>query len=243
MSLFKSTKLLLWHIKQSVKSIFSYPEMCISHVDYDKYWLDKRGDNIGALSDWQKMRADFILEVIGKSQYSFVDMGCGDGSVLNYLKENNAVSRAVGIDVSSLALDRAKKFGIEPVQADINAREFLEKIPQADYLILFEILEHIEHSEDMLKAAYAKTEKGVFFSFPNTGFLSYRLRLLFGRFPVQWRLYPGEHLRFWTRKDLKWWLDALGYKDYKIFGYKGVPIMNKIWPALFAAGFVVYIKK
>jgi len=71
----------------------------------------------------------------------------------------------------------------------------------------------------------------------------YRLRLLFGKFPAQWRVHPGEHVRFWTARDLRWWLLAQGIENYKIFYYEGIPLLNKIVPSLFAAGFVVYIQK
>lgn len=224
--------------------MFLYPPLSLNSADYDSYWKDKRGKDLGMLSDWQKARANFVLEaLVGKGKSSFLDLGCGDGSILNYLKERGVVSHAIGIDTSNLALQSVKEFGFESIQADITDVAFLKDIPRADYAVLFEILEHIEHSEEMLKVVYDRMNNGLFFSFPNTGFFVHRLRLLFGRFPVQWRLYPGEHLRFWTARDLKWWLKALGYKDYQIFYYKGVPIINKIWPTLFAAGFVVLLKK
>lgn len=234
----------LYIIKQAIRDMIAYREFSLTVVDYDKYWSDKRGKNMGALSDWQKSRARYIVETLkNKGQFSFVDIGCGDGAVLNYLKQQGVVSRAVGIDISPLALESAKRFGIETIQADITDKQFLKEIPATDYVILFETLEHIGHAEEMLKVACENSEKGVFLSFPNTGFLTYRLRLLLGKFPLQWRLYPGEHLRFWTAADLRWWLNSLGYKNYKIFYYKGVPVLNKIMPALFAAGFVVHLGK
>ena len=37
----------------------------------------------------------------------------------------------------------------------------------------------------------------------------HRLRYMLGRFPLQWIVNPNEHIRFWTLKDLIWWLDYL----------------------------------
>jgi len=99
------------------------------------------------------------------------------------------------------------------------------------------------NAEKILEYIYRKAKIGVFFSIPNSGYFIYRLRLLFGKFPKQWSVFPNEHLRFWTLGDLKWWLCALGYKKYKIFCYKGIPILNILLPSLFAAGLVVYIEK
>ncbi|MEK7194225.1 MAG: methyltransferase domain-containing protein [Patescibacteria group bacterium] len=234
----------LYKVNKLVKEIFTYHKLTMSEVDYDAYWRDKRGKNIGVMSDWQIERADFVVSILnGKKNISISDIACGEGSILNYIGKSLGVSKLIGTDISNVALDRAKGFGIEVRRLDIEDTKELEKIPKADYQILFEILEHVPHSEELLRSAVSKAIAGVFFSFPNTGFFVHRLRLLFGRFPLQWRLFPGEHIRFWTKRDLVWWLYSLGYSDFKIHFYKGVPILNKIWPSLFAAGFVVYLAK
>jgi methionine biosynthesis protein MetW len=219
-------------------------DITASDSDYSAYWSEKRGKSLGALSSWQKARADFMLSCLANEEgVSIVDIGCGDGSILNYIKKKTSVSKAIGIDVSSAALEKARSFGIETMQADINNPCFLDAVPVADYISLFEILEHIPDSEAMLKAAYGRVSRGIFFSFPNTGFFTHRFRLLLGRFPAQWRIRPNEHLRFWTLADLKWWLRAQGYFGWHIHCYKGMSVMNKIWPSLFAAAFIVYLPK
>jgi hypothetical protein len=102
----------------------------------------------------------------------------------------------------------------------------------------------MQNPEQFLKIIERKTKKSIFFSIPNTGFIAYRLRLLLGSFPVQWRIHPGEHIRFWTYRDLKWWLKELGYlQRAEIVVYEGIPGFNKIWPSLFGMGLLVKIKK
>lgn len=236
----------LFSIRGVLGQIFSYPVSNLQKVDtdYNAYWRDKRGENIGKLSSWQRQRAEIALKYINKHEpVSIIDVGCGDGAVLKYIKERANISRATGVDVSSFALDKAKDFGIETIQADIQDLDFVADVPSADYVLMFEVLEHIHDSESFLNYMLEKAKKGVFFSFPNTGFFIYRLRLLFGKFPLQWRLHPREHIRFWTYADLKWWLGALGHRDYRICTYKGIPILNRLWPSLFASGFLVYLKK
>lgn len=239
-------KNLLFRLKDIYKKIFSYPTNNIGALDmgYDAYWKDKRGESIGALSRWQKQRADIILREIGtRRPFSIMDIGGADGSILKYIKENTSTTRVIDVDVSEFALIKAKEFGIETVQSDINNLKGLQHLPEVDYVLALEVLEHIQDSEGFLNLMLGKAHEGVFFSFPNTGFYTYRLRLLFGKFPLQWRVHPGEHVRFWTTRDLKWWLSAQGIENYAIFYYEGVPILNRIIPSLFAAGFVVYIKK
>lgn len=244
MKYYKKIKDNLYIIKKSIEQIFVYPKLHPEEIDYNVYWRDKRGTDLGTLSDWQVIRAQFVLDTIDKfKKSSFVDVGCGDGSILHYLMEREAVSSACGIDVSELALERAEQFGISTLRADISKVSFIKQVPPADYILLFEVLEHVIHSEVMLTEIYKKAARGVFFSFPNSGYLVHRLRFMFGKFPLQWRMFPGEHVRFWTKQDLRWWLNAMGFTKYRIHCYKGVPILNRIWPALFAAGFVVYLPK
>lgn len=172
-----------------------------------------------------------------------MDVGCGDGRILAYLKEKVSLGEILGIDFSENALEKAKERGIEVIKKDLGDLNSLVEIPEFDYVILFEVLEHFPNSEEILKWALKKSKKGVVFSVPNTGFIVHRLRLLFGRFPLQWKAFPSEHLRFWTVKDMKWWLENLDIKNYKLHLYEGIPLFNKILPDLFSQGMLVLIFK
>jgi 2-polyprenyl-3-methyl-5-hydroxy-6-metoxy-1,4-benzoquinol methylase len=231
----------LFELKRWSKLVYSYPKMNITKVDYDAYWESKRGAEIGRLSDWQQIRANTIIKRILPGT-SILDIGCGDGSILTYIASKIKVGDMYGADSSTKALDNLKN--IQGFKLDISSTDSLRTLPDADYVLLLEILEHIMNPEEVLHLLYKKANKGVFFSFPNTGFFVYRLRLLFGRTPMQWRLHPSEHVRFWTLIDLKWWLTQLGYMHTsEIIFYKGVPILKNIWPSLFAAGFIVSLQK
>lgn len=229
----------LFEIRRWSRTLFMYPSMHSEKVDYDAYWESKRGGEIGRLSDWQQIRADFISSKI-ESHSSVLDIGCGDGSILTYINSKIKLGKMYGADSSTVALYNLKN--IEGFQIDISSVESLNKLPRADYVLLLEILEHITNPEEVVKTVYSKANKAVFFSFPNSGFVAYRLRLLFGRMPLQWRLHPSEHVRFWTHADLVWWLNELGFKADIAF-YKGIPVLKKIWPSLFAAAFIVSLQK
>ncbi len=244
--MFKKIKDKLYSLKTLYRDIFCYPKNKINPADnsYDKYWAERRFGGKASLSDWQKDRADIILSVIKNyKKITLGDIGCGDGMVLKYLSDKADVSLVVGYDSSELILERAKSLGVQTAKLDINNKKDLSEIKENDFNLLLEVLEHIPSAEKVLKTVYNKSKEGVFFSFPNSGYFTYRLRLLFGKFPSQWAVSPGEHVRFWTNADLKWWLNAQGYKNYNIFYYQGAPILNKLWPPLFTAGFVVYLPK
>lgn len=247
MIMFKKIKISLWHFKQFLKGLFSYPTSSLNpsvEPDYDSYWLERKGENIFSLNSWQKTRADMVISIIKKDkEVSLADIASGSGNILSYIKEKHQIKEAIAYDLSSFAVVEARKHGLDAREFNISNVDELGNIASSDYFLLFEILEHLPHSELVLDQLYKKSTKGVFVSVPNTGYLSHRFRMFFGRTPMQWRQYPNEHLRFWTLKDMNWWLSALGYKNYEIKGYMGVPILRDILPNLFAAGIFVYIPK
>ncbi len=236
-------------MKEWLKRMVVYPQNTIipgKHFDYDAYWKEKRGEKyMGSLGGWQERRAILASNIILKEKgVSVNDIGSGAGEVLLYIKNNAKLEKATAYDSSAYALEVAKSLGLETELFDINKSEQYSRIQPADFTILFEILEHVPGSEELLKFSYEKSDKGVLFSFPNTGFFIHRFRLFFfGKFPMQWAKHPAEHIRFWTKKDLVWWLKAQGYTNYTINYYIGIPILKNLWPNMFAAGFFVTLSK
>lgn len=228
------------------RQIFLYPQKTLALVveDYDAYWRQKRGTE-PALSDWQKERAEKVISQLkekNEETFTIADIGCGDGVLLAHILKSFPKARGIGYDSSSVAHELAKKAGIHETKfLDLRTDVGLVAVESADYILLLETLEHIPEAEKVLTAAAQKARKGVFISFPNTGFFTYRLRLLFGKVPAQWIRMPNEHIRFWTLADLKWWLQALGFSDFKITPYQGIPVLKNILPGSCAAGLFAFI--
>jgi methionine biosynthesis protein MetW len=211
-------------------------------TNYDDYWINKRGESLGFSNNWQKQRGDWIVSKIEENS-SVLDIGCGDGGVLLYMKKKKSFN-ALGADISDICLNFLDSKNIDVIKFDINDFSGIAELPEVDHVMILEVLEHIPNPEKFLKMILPKAKKSIFFSFPNSGYISYRLRLLFGAFPMQWTVHPGEHLRFWTYRDLKWWLKELNFKNKStVHIYEGIPFLNKVWKGLFGAGFIVEIKK
>lgn len=229
-------------LKQWLKLIFSYPKLGIHDVSYDAYWRSRGLDSKVKLNSFQKKRADLSLRHL-EGNSIVLDVGCGNGALLVYINNIKSMRKLIGIDISEKALAFAGENNIETIKGDISKLETFEKLPPADYVLMFEVIEHFPDSEGLLKWAVRHAKRGVFFSVPNTGFFAHRARLLLGRFPLQWRVNPSEHLRFWAVKDMKWWLHEIGFKNYTLKLYEGMPLLNKIWPSLFGQGIWVFIPK
>lgn len=231
-------KRLIFNFFKFISNLNKYPKLVLAETSYDDYWLNKRGNNLGYTNSFQEYRANYIAKNVEVNS-SILDIGCGDGGVLLKMKEKKNF-KATGADISDVVLRFLKNKGIDTVKFDINDFSQINSLPNTDYILLLEVLEHMQNPEKFLQIIKSKANKGIFFSFPNTGYISHRARLLMGRFPIQWRTHPGEHVRFWTYKDLIWWMNELNlFKDYEIEVYEGVPILNKLWKNLFAAAFIV----
>jgi methionine biosynthesis protein MetW len=229
-------------IYYSFNRLYAHQEIGNLSVDYDLYWKSKRAaSKLGTCNVFQKKRAKWIAERIESGSIVF-DLGCGDGAVLKKISTTKDIA-GVGIDDSDYALKSVKEFGFKSIKGDVSIPGVFKLVSDADHILLLEILEHISESETLLLESLHHARKSVFFSFPNTGYISYRLRMLFGRFPVQWRIHPNEHVRFWTYADLIWWLGELGLLEQSsVEVYEGVPILNRVFKGLFGAAFIVEVK-
>lgn len=227
-------------LKKSYVYWFGYIDIRSLALDYNLYWQVKRGANGAYLSAFQKRRARAIIRMLPMGA-EVLDVGCGDGSLLQYLRENSKIS-GYGLDCTDRACQNGALEGFEFIQGDITSPAIAPHLPLVDYVIACEVLEHIAQPELALTALAQKARKGVIISVPNTGYVRYRARMLFGKFPIQWLVHPGEHLRFWTITDMRWWLAQLRLEIDKMAAYVGVPILKNLWPALFAEGVVILIK-
>jgi methionine biosynthesis protein MetW len=232
---------ILRKIKQGILSIYSYPNEIMLRTQYDKYWESKRGNNMSNMNSFQKYRSQILISKL-ENNSTLLDFGSGDGNILKQVAKNKKI-KITASDFSIKSISHLSDEKFEVIELDISNNNGLKELKNFDYISALEVLEHIQNPEDLLIEMIKKSKKGVFVSFPNTGYIFYRLRFLFGRFPVQWRLHPGEHLRFWTFKDLKWWLKKLGIENHQIISYEGIPFLNKIIPSLFGEAFIVWIKK
>lgn len=237
----RTVKVRLHWVAGTFRLAFGRKGFSLQSQDYDSYFEAKdAGTGHGAINSFQRFRAEWVLQVL-KPGDSLLDVSCGNGTTLRYIKDRCEVD-AKGTEFSRAAIEHLRASGLDVLFHDVNDSASIDSLPEADYVTLFEILEHMPDPEAYLTRILGKARKGVFFSFPNTGYLPYRIRLLFGSFPQQWILHPGEHLRFWTLRDLRWWLRCLGLdKGARIRAYEGYPLLNRICPSLGAMALIAFI--
>lgn len=204
-------------------------------MDYNIYWK-KRGhsgykERYGIIDSWVERGA------------SVLDIGCGDGAALEYLVKTKSIV-PFGIELSSQAAQMAKRRKIPVKVQDITIPNFkLDR--KYDFIVMSEVLEHIPNPEQVLMKLVGHFKKGLIVTIPNIGLYEHRLRLFLGRFPVQWVQHPGEHLRFWSISDFRWWCDKMKLQIIRQEASNGVRLLHiyRWWPSLFGNQIVFFLNK
>jgi methionine biosynthesis protein MetW len=215
------------------------PTARVGATDYDTYWDAKAGKHMGALSATRRARADIFARLIAPGS-RVLDVGTGDGAILKYLVETRGID-ACGLDISPKAVAFCRAQGLQVDLADINQPISAYLNGHYDAILLSEIIEHVPDPEGLLDSLRNHADL-LIVSTPNTGFHQHRLRLLLGKFPLQWVVTPGEHLRFWTVRDFRWWAQQMGFRVVYQEAYTGTPLLRRVWPGLFGQGMVYALR-
>ena len=84
---------------------------------------------------------------------------------------------------------------------------------------MFEVLENITNVEQaIINITDTFKSKIAFFSISNSGSLYERIRLLRWRFPKQWVVHSGEHVRFGSLYDFKFMLRGFEIEIINVYG-------------------------
>jgi methionine biosynthesis protein MetW len=159
----------------------------------------------------------FVRELLGRSDYAIIgdivepgakvlDLGCGEGELLEWLAENKNV-QARGVEISSAKVQRAIARGVSVFQGDID--DALSDYPDEafDYVILSQTLQETLYPRKVLREMLRVGRRAIV-AFPNFGHWTVRLSFLrSGRapntkaFPYAW--YESPNIHFLTVDDFE----------------------------------------
>jgi methionine biosynthesis protein MetW len=148
-----------------------------------------------------KHQIRYDLEIITqliKPGAKVLDIGCGDGELLEFLKKHkNADAR--GLEISQLQVSRALARGLSVIQGDAEHNITFYPNRTFDYAILSQTLQATQKPKEMLQEMMRVAEYGIV-SLPNFAHYKNRLHLLFkGVMPVnktipfEWYETPNIH--------------------------------------------------
>ncbi|MBU3902929.1 MAG: methionine biosynthesis protein MetW [Gammaproteobacteria bacterium] len=145
---------------------------------------------------------------------SVLDLGCGDGSLLRYLRETRDV-RGYGVEISDANIAACIANGVNVIQNDLDHGLADFESDSFDFVILSQTLQATRHTEALMKEI-VRVGRGGIVSFPNFGYWKNRLQIMQGHMPVskilpyQWYDTPNVHLC--TLNDFELLCDHLGLR-------------------------------
>ncbi|HZW87089.1 MAG TPA: methionine biosynthesis protein MetW [Gallionella sp.] len=129
---------------------------------------------------------------------SVLDLGCGDGSLLRYLKEKRAV-RGYGVEINDRDIVSCIVNGVSVIQNNLDSGLSDFEDNAFDFVILSQTLQATRHTEALMQEMLRVGREGIV-SFPNFGHWRNRLSIMLGNMPVsrvlpyQWYDTPNVHL-------------------------------------------------
>ncbi|MFM6961330.1 methionine biosynthesis protein MetW [Polynucleobacter victoriensis] len=159
------------------------------------------------------MRSDFaaIAKWI-KPGSQVLDVGCGDGTLLNYLKESKS-AHVYGVELADDKVLACAQKGLNIVQQNLEGGLALFEDNSFDTVILSQTLQTI-HQTARILSEIARVGNECIVSFPNFGHWSHRASVALGRMPVskslpyQW--YDTPNVRVLTIADFEALAPAVG---------------------------------
>jgi methionine biosynthesis protein MetW len=159
----------------------------------------------------------FVRELLGRSDYAIIgdiveprtkvlDLGCGEGELLEWLAQNKGVE-ARGVEISSAKVQRAIARGVSVYQGDID--QGLADYPDQafDYVILSQTLQETHRPRKVL-GEMLRVGRRAIVAFPNFGHWRVRLSMLVSGgaprtklFPYEW--YDSPNIHFLTVYDFE----------------------------------------
>ncbi|HVS27236.1 MAG TPA: methionine biosynthesis protein MetW [Burkholderiales bacterium] len=127
-----------------------------------------------------------------------LDLGCGDGVLLRYLKQSRSV-RGYGVEIDDANILACVRNGVNVIQNDLETGLSGFESNSFDYVILSQTLQAMRHTESIVKEILRVGREGIV-TFPNFGYWRARWQVSRGRMPVsknlpyQWYDTPNVHL-------------------------------------------------
>jgi methionine biosynthesis protein MetW len=152
-----------------------------------------------------------------------LDLGCGDGAMLDYLQRTRGCS-GYGVEIDDANVLACVRRGVNVVQLNLDEGLAIFEDNSFDVVLQIDTLPHLRNAEVMLRET-ARVGRAGIVAFPNFAHWPNRLSVLRGRMPVTRRLpyqwYDTPNIRVGTYKDFEVLahknqlriLDAFGLQD------------------------------
>ncbi|MBW9335171.1 MULTISPECIES: methionine biosynthesis protein MetW [Herbaspirillum] len=162
-----------------------------------------------------------------REQSQVLDLGCGDGVMLDYLQSDKGCS-GYGVEIDDDQIPKCVARNVSVIQQDLNGGLAMFEDNAFDTVLCLSALQMVKDVEGTLREI-ARVGREVTVSFPNFAYWPHRVALLRGRMPVsrslpyQW--YDTPNLRCATIRDFEALANELGLEVLECVALKdGKPV-------------------
>lgn len=164
-----------------------------------------------------------------------LDLGCGDGALLDYLQRERACS-GYGVELTDVNVLACMKRGVNVLQLNLDQGLAMFEDGSFDVVLQVDTLQHLRNAEVMLRETVRVGRMGIV-AFPNFAHWPNRLSVLRGRMPVTRRLpyqwYDTPNIRVGTHADFGVLAHRNGLRVIDSFGLQEGRVV-RWWPNLLA---------
>ena len=173
-----------------------------------------------------------------------LDLGCGDGALLDYLQKNRGCS-GYGVEIDDLNIQACVKRGVNVIQLNLDEGLNMFADQSFDVVLQIDTLQHLRNAEVMLRETVRVGRTGIL-AFPNFAHWPNRLSILMGSMPVTKRLpyqwYDTPNIRVGTYSDFAQLALQNELKIIDSFGLQeGQEV--RVWPNLMAGTAVFKLQR
>ena len=187
--------------------------------------------NLSQLSKQERERFDFavIADWIPAGE-RVLDLGCGDGNLLRYLRETRNVS-GYGVEIDHASVLACIRNGIDVIQMNIDQGLSGFEDQSFDHVIISQALQAMHATERVLNEMLRVAREAVV-SFPNFAYRVNREAIARGHVPVSedlpYEWYETPNVRFFTISDFEALCGKLGIeiRERRAFDEHGEPVVD-----------------
>ncbi len=163
-------------------------------------------------------RLAYLMEKTGlkKKDITLLDVGCGPGYFLSYLKDKKVKNK--GLELTEFLVAICRKHGLNVTGTELSK----EKSGTYNALTLFDVLEHLTDPVAFFKDANRALKKGGYLMAYSPNIHSLAFALMGER---QNTLYPYQHTAFFDRQSLEYLAEKSGFVLHSLEFY-GLDVMD-----------------
>lgn len=163
----------------------------------------------------------------GQGQCVF-DLGCGNGSVANYIASLGYTVAGIDPWADGIAIANANYPGLRLEQG--SAYDDLSRFGRFSFVVSLEVVEHVHSPRDYAATVFRLLEDGgrAIISTPYHGYLKNLALAASGSMDKHFTaLWDHGHIKFWSRKTLAALLIEAGFKDVRFHRVGRIPPLAK----------------